>query len=59
MWARIEENLVMEVTNINPKGRFHPDLIWKKCQDGVTCGWVYEDGVFKEPVVVSDETVEE
>lgn len=59
MWARIEENVVMEITSINPKGRFHPDLVWKKCDETVKCYWTFVDGMFIAPMPVNqDEIVE-
>lgn len=50
-WARIENNVVMEVTDIDPEGRFHPSLIWVACGDEVDQRWVY-DGIssFSIPV---------
>jgi len=32
-WARIENNTTMEITDIDPKDRFHPDLIWEECAE--------------------------
>lgn len=46
MWARIEENKVEEVTEINPEGRFHPSLIWKECPADTQQGDLYIDGEF-------------
>ena len=46
MWARIEDNKVMEVTDIDPAGRFHPSLVWVACPVGTTGGMVYEEGQF-------------
>lgn len=59
MWARIENNTVMEVTDISPKGRFHPSLIWKSCNKDVMCGWIYEDGSFSAPPVVEEISTDE
>lgn len=52
MWARIDNDEVMEVTNIDPAGRFHPSLIWLECPADVQQGYIYENGSFKpaEPV---------
>ncbi|EIV6944794.1 TPA: hypothetical protein N6Y29_001238 [Escherichia coli] len=46
MWARIEENKVEEITEINPEGRFHPSLIWKECPADTQQGDLYIDGEF-------------
>lgn len=46
MWARVENNIVVEVTEIDPDGRFHPSLIWLECQDEVTPGYRYDEGKF-------------
>lgn len=32
-WARIENDIIMETTDINPFGRYHPDLIWVVCDE--------------------------
>jgi hypothetical protein len=47
MWARIENDVVVELTNINPSERFHPSLIWKKCPDATECGMVFDGTSFK------------
>ncbi|UJY51064.1 hypothetical protein K3392_05105 [Escherichia coli] len=41
MWARIEENKVEEITEINPEGRFHPSLIWKNALLTHSRGFIY------------------
>lgn len=46
MWARIEENKVEEITEINPEGRFHSSLIWKECPADTQQGDLYIDGEF-------------
>lgn len=46
-WARIENNEVMEITDINPDGRFHPSLIWVKCPADVQQGYIQDNGMFK------------
>ena len=50
-WCRIENNIVKELTNKNPHGRFHESLIWIECEDNVDCDWVYENGVFDKPKI--------
>lgn len=44
MWARIDSEVVIELTDIDPAGRFHASLQWLACPDGVQQGWIY-DGV--------------
>jgi hypothetical protein len=58
MWARIENNVVVELTDINPEGRFHKDLVWKSCNSSVQVGWIYEGNEFVSPSPVEEPTVE-
>lgn len=46
MWARIENGVVMEITDIDPDGRFHPSLIWVPCGKDTSIGYVFTDGAF-------------
>lgn len=49
MWHRIENNLVVESTNIDPDGRFHPALIWvPDCGANAEYGWHHENGEFSK-----------
>lgn len=48
-WARIENDRVMETTDIDPSGRFHPSLVWVQCDDNIDQHYTYVDGVFTEP----------
>lgn len=48
-WARIENNAVMEVTTIDPEGRFHSDLIWVSCPEEVDQRWTYDGNEFLAP----------
>lgn len=50
MWARIESSSVVEITNIDPEGRYHPSLEWVACPTDVLPGWSYIDGTFAAPV---------
>lgn len=50
MWARVEDGIVMEVTDIDPEGRFHPDLKWRPCPANVLPGWLFENGTFATKV---------
>ncbi|WP_230392763.1 phage tail assembly chaperone [Pseudomonas guariconensis] len=47
MWALIVDDVVHEVTDIDPTGRFHPSLSWVSCKDDVGIGWRHLSGVFK------------
>lgn len=51
MWALIENKTVMEITDIDPDGRFHPDLAWVPCHADVRAGWLFAEGVFTSPPV--------
>lgn len=39
-WALIVDYVVVEITDIDPEGRFHPDLLWLPCSSEVEAGWV-------------------
>ena len=64
-WTRLESNVAVELTDIDPEGRFHPSLVWVSCPDDLTPGSVMnEDGswtyappqpVVESPVPVVDE----
>lgn len=60
LWHRIENNAVVESTDIDPAGRFHPSLIWV-ADDGANAqvGWTYLAGVFAapEPAQVNPEDI--
>lgn len=58
MWARIENETVAEITNLNPAGRFHSSLRWVACKDEVRPGWVYVGQAFTEPPAVVPTTDE-
>ena len=49
MWARIENNVVIELTDIDPAGRFHPSLIWVECPADTQHGYIYSNGEFTPP----------
>ncbi|WP_416776578.1 hypothetical protein ACNFJN_16280 [Xenorhabdus budapestensis] len=48
-WARLENNIVIELTDTDPAGRFHPLLIWVECPVGIPAGYIYENGKFVQP----------
>ena len=58
MWAHIENDRVIEITDIDPAGRFHPDLIWIEydpAETDVHQGWHYSaGGGFTEPSDLSE-----
>ena len=46
-WIRLDNDQVVETTDTDPKGRFHPDLKWTKAAVGVQAGMVKQaDGSF-------------
>ncbi len=49
LWARIEDNQVREITDIDPEGRFHPSLIWVECPEGTKEGYSYDGENFYPP----------
>ncbi|CAD5747883.1 hypothetical protein BvCmsNSP073_04699 [Escherichia coli] len=49
MWARIENNVVMELTDIDPTGRYHDSLIWVECPADTQPGYTYSSGEFTPP----------
>ena len=48
MWALVQDSIVLEKTNVDPEGRYHPDLKWRTCTANVQPGWLFENGVFVE-----------
>jgi hypothetical protein len=46
MWARIDKNAVVEMTDMNPDGRFHPSIEWVMCHNDIGVGMTYVDGIF-------------
>jgi hypothetical protein len=53
MWVRIEDEIVVELTDIDPEGRYHPSLVWVVASSDVSYGDKFEDGYFSkiiEPV---------
>lgn len=46
MWARILNNEVVEILDLDPAGRFHPSLIFVECDENVKVGYQYQEGVF-------------
>lgn len=50
MWALIQHGIVHEITDIDPEGRFHPDLKWYACGNDACVGWNFIDGEVVPPV---------
>ncbi|MBY5940393.1 hypothetical protein KUW00_05765 [Halomonas sp. DP5N14-9] len=50
MWARIENGAVVEITDADPFGRFHPSIEWVSCGKQVEVGWSYDASGFSEPL---------
>lgn len=49
-WAHMVGNSVIETTDIDPVGRYHPSLVWVPCGPDVMGGWTYNNGTFAAPV---------
>lgn len=56
MWARTENGLVVELTDLNPEGRYHPSLEWVECDDNVSVGWSFDGKAFQSPPTPDTET---
>lgn len=53
-WCRIDSiQLVIEVVDVDPAGRYHPDLIWYSCPDDTEQGWI-KDGVTFRPTTAEE-----
>ncbi|MBC2405474.1 hypothetical protein HF257_05625 [Pseudomonas sp. WS 5106] len=52
MWARIDNGLVVELTDKDPAGRFHPSYEWAACNAEVAQGWLWDGKAF-EPSAAS------
>jgi hypothetical protein len=53
IWALIENKQVVELTDIDPEGRFHPSMRWLAAPEGVQVGWLHdEENGFGEPAPV-------
>lgn len=49
MWAHVVDGTVVEITDIDPDGRFHESFIWVKCPAAVGERWIYDGLKFKAP----------
>lgn len=50
-WALIIDGFVYELTDIDPAGRFAPELKWVECDPSVKEGFIYSRGKFTEPKI--------
>lgn len=58
MWALVQDGVVIETTDLDPEGRYHPDLKWRPCGERVQPGWLFKDGAFAEKVVTLQERMD-
>lgn len=50
-WARMDGNVVAELTLDDPTGKFHPDVIWVRCPNATRVGWLKDGENFTPPVI--------
>ena len=55
-YARIENNIVQEIIDFNPQGRYTQKIVQQfiECPESTKQNMIYENGEFKENVVVID-----
>ena len=57
-WIRLDNDQVVETTDTDPKGRFHPDLKWIKAATSVEVGMVKQaDGSYAFPEPAAENIV--
>lgn len=51
MWAYVYDGQVRELTDVDPVGRFTPDMEWVDCTSvtGIAEGWLYSNATFEPP----------
>lgn len=59
MWARIQNGKVVELTDIDPDGRYHPSMTWVSCGETVRVGMTHSDGEFGPPAIAVDAALSE
>lgn len=52
MWARLSGTLVLETTDTDPAGRYHPDIVWVAAPAGTVVGGTLVGGVAQPPPAV-------
>jgi hypothetical protein len=57
MWAHIESGRVIELTDIDPLGRYHESWVWKTCPASVGLGWTFSGSTFSPPAGLSAEAL--
>lgn len=57
-WARIENGVVMELTNVNPADRYDPELTWVKATASVKQMDLYDSATGKFTAFVPPEPLE-
>lgn len=55
MWALVQDEVVLEVTEIDPEGRYHPDFKWRSCPTQVKPGWRFANALFTERAESTDD----
>lgn len=48
MWALINDESVVELTDTDPEGRYHASWHWEPCDDQVRIGWRFTETGFSE-----------
>lgn len=49
MWALIVNNQVVELTEVDPAGRYDPDMDWRKAPEDAEQGDHFEGGIYTKP----------
>ncbi|HGW6105852.1 TPA: tail fiber assembly protein [Citrobacter werkmanii] len=50
-YGRIEENIVVEIIDFDPAGKFNDALVWMTVPDDCETGWVHKNGNIKPPEI--------
>ncbi|WP_176511554.1 phage tail assembly chaperone [Pseudomonas faucium] len=50
MWAQVISDQVTEVTDLDPRHRYHPDIVWRECSPEIKPGWRVQNGKFTPPL---------
>ncbi|HAT1515789.1 TPA: tail fiber assembly protein [Morganella morganii] len=58
-YGRIEGDLIVEIIDFNPAGKFNESLIWIKVPESCESGWVVKDGKAKQPEISQAELTEQ
>lgn len=52
MWARVENNVVVERVGYDPTNSHPESTLWVSCDDTVQDGWTYANGKFSPPNII-------